>query len=216
MTTSPRVRGTAVARLADDLVGQILAGRLAPGAALREEELARCYGVSRHVVREAILLVASQGLATHQAYKGARVSHIAADDVRDIYRARTFVEVGGLKRLSADACGNLARIHDDFSAAVDDACWGDAFKLDVLFHAEIVSAIDSKRMLTWHAELFQALSRAHLVRPDFQEMGLRKSVADHGEIVTALAAGNRDGAKAALVRHLMYSQKLLTDPSGQA
>ncbi|MDQ4086762.1 MAG: GntR family transcriptional regulator [Pseudomonadota bacterium] len=210
MNSASERRSTTAERLAAHLSQQILEGRLAPGAPLREEELARSNTVSRHVVREALRIVVSEGLATYEAYKGARVSYISTEDVQDIYRVRKFFELPALGKLEAESHRKLAHIHGQFEAAVEASRWPEAYELDLKFHAEIVAGTKSKRIITWHAELFQTLSRAHLVRSDFQARGFRESVAQHAQIVVALAAGNPKAAEAALSRHLSYSESLLT------
>ena len=216
MTAVAAIRHTTAERLAARVAEAIRAGELAPGAPLREEELARSHSVSRHVVREVLRLLVADGLATYEAYKGARVSYISADDVRDIYRTRRLFEIPALRRMDADAVHALARIHGRYSAAVEACDWRGAFDLDLDFHGTIVAAAGSKRMLRWHAEIFHSLSRAHLVRPEFEEEGLRASVAEHAEIVVAFAAGDVERAERALSAHLDHSELLLSDPIRRA
>lgn len=205
------IRHTTAERLAAELREEISSGRLAPGAPLREEELARTRGVSRHVIRETLRLLASEGLAEYSAFKGARVSFISADDVRDIYGARRLFEVGALRALGGTEFQNLATIHGQYAQAVDQCEWNDAFRLDMEFHGAIVAAANSNRVAAWHKELFQALSLAHLVRPEFRENGLSSSVAQHAEIVVALAANDFERAERALLHHLSHAESLLTE-----
>ncbi len=103
----------------------ILGGKLAPGAPLREE-LARLHGASRHIVRETLRLLAAEGLAEYSAFKGARVSFVSIDDVHDVYATRRFFEVESLKKLSVDAMLKLARLHGEFADAVNREAWSES------------------------------------------------------------------------------------------
>jgi DNA-binding GntR family transcriptional regulator len=212
MTTAVAARHTTAERLAAEIREAILSGKLPPGTPLREEVLARANEVSRHAVREALRDVVSEGLATYEAYKGARVSYISTEDVEDVYGARLFLETGALQRLEPGEYKRMAHIHAHFTAAVQGGEWAKAYENDVQFHSAIVAATKSRRLVAWHAELFQVLSRAHLVRPDFQEVGLRASVAQHAQILVALTAGDVEAATAALSDHLVFSERLLTRP----
>ncbi|HEX9933098.1 MAG TPA: GntR family transcriptional regulator [Allosphingosinicella sp.] len=210
MTVAAAIRLTTAERLAARVGEAIRSGELPPGAPLREEELARSHGVSRHVVREVLRLLVGESLATYEAYKGARVSYISAEDVRDIFRTRRLFELPALRKMDREAVQALALIHGRYSAAVEACDWRSAFDLDHDFHSKMVAAAGSKRMLRWHSEIFHSLSRAHLVRPEFEEQGLRASVGEHAEIVVALAAGDLDRAERALSAHLDHSEALLS------
>jgi DNA-binding GntR family transcriptional regulator len=81
-----------------DLQEAILAGELAPGAPLRLEELARSLGMSISPVREAVRQLESLGLAVHVPHRGARVSELAIDDLRDTYEVRLALETLAVRR----------------------------------------------------------------------------------------------------------------------
>lgn len=70
--------GSSTARLADQLALAIHLGRLAPGAPLREVEIAEANNVSRTIVRVALQRLEAQGLADITLNKGARVSSRSA------------------------------------------------------------------------------------------------------------------------------------------
>ncbi|WP_397420100.1 GntR family transcriptional regulator [Phenylobacterium sp.] len=188
---------------------QVLSGALPAGAPLREEDLAAEFGVSRHVVREALRLLAADGLADYASYRGARVPRLSGEDVRDIYRARTFIETAALLRGDGDLARELALIHGRFVRAVSEKAWVEAFASDVAFHGALAAAAGSDRLTAWHSDLMRSLRLAHLVAPAFQEQGLSESVAQHAEIIVALTAGDQAGAARALEDHLGTAQKLL-------
>ncbi len=71
---------------------RIITGDLAPGQALREQELEADYGSSRGPVRESLRLLLRTGLVEHLPRRGFRVRKETRDDVRNIYQLRATLE----------------------------------------------------------------------------------------------------------------------------
>src|SRR3982750_1028960 len=69
-----------------------------PGGALRQEELAERFGVSRLPVRDALLRLEAQGLVHVFPNRGAFVISLSADDVREVYEMRVLLEGDMLER----------------------------------------------------------------------------------------------------------------------
>ena len=78
--------------LTDDLRKTILSGSLEEGEYLRQRSLARRYGVSEVVVREALRLLESEGLVETERRKGARISRLSAAEVRELWELRILIE----------------------------------------------------------------------------------------------------------------------------
>ncbi|PLX36738.1 MAG: transcriptional regulator [Hyphomicrobiales bacterium] len=75
----------------------ILCGALKPGAKLRVEHLKNDYGVGAGTLREALSLLLSDALVTSEGQRGFRVAPISMDDLRDVTRVRTLMEVTALR-----------------------------------------------------------------------------------------------------------------------
>ena len=88
-------------RLRDQLEQEIVTGVLAPGARLDEQALADRFKVSRTPIREALMQLASAGLVTTQAHRGAFVTALG---LRDIVERR-----GASPRASVAACSRRTR-----------------------------------------------------------------------------------------------------------
>jgi DNA-binding GntR family transcriptional regulator len=204
------LRSTITERIASLIRHRVLDGTLRAGTPLREEDLSRELEVSRHVIREALRLLAADGLADYSSFKGARVTRVAPAAVSEIYAARQFIEQAALTgaRKAPDA-NRLALIHGRFGSAVAEGAWTEAFDLDIEFHAFIVELAGSARLSAWHRSLFQGLRLAHLLAPPFQEEGLSASVPQHAEIALALTAGDLPRARVSLERHLAHAEKHL-------
>ncbi len=85
-------RSGAGVRIADLLRDAILRGELAPGARIRQEDLAARYGASRVPVREALRLLEADGLVRLVANTGAWVTRLNLDECIEIYLMREQLE----------------------------------------------------------------------------------------------------------------------------
>src|SRR5829696_1672199 len=84
--------------IADSLREDILRGTIPPGQPLRQEELARRFGVSRLPVRDALLRLEAEGLVVVFPNRGAFVVSLSAAEVREIYDLRVLLEGDVLER----------------------------------------------------------------------------------------------------------------------
>ncbi|WP_051237610.1 GntR family transcriptional regulator [Ottowia thiooxydans] len=91
-STGRLVRKTTVELVLDDLRARILSGALPPGVPLRQEALADELGVSRIPVREAIRILSAEGLIDVLPHKGAFVSMLSKEEVREFFDIRQRLE----------------------------------------------------------------------------------------------------------------------------
>jgi DNA-binding GntR family transcriptional regulator len=108
------------ARVAAYLREAILGGKLRPGDRIRQEEVAAQFGASRLPVREALRILAAEGLTELEPHKGARVPRLTQHEVEVIYRMRERLEplalAESLPRLTAadhDQLGQLQQRIED-------------------------------------------------------------------------------------------------------
>lgn len=101
-----RTRRTARDVVAADLRSAIIRGEIAPGTKLNPTDLAERLGVSQTPAREAIQLLASEGLVSNNDYRGARVSPLTVEEYEELLLMRIGLE-GLAARLGAE------RITDD-------------------------------------------------------------------------------------------------------
>ncbi len=97
--------GTATERTYEVLREQIGRGELKPGEALRQDHLAAALGVSHVPVREALTMLASDGLAVSRVNRGTVVAALTEDDALELADFRALLE----GRLMALAMPNLSR-----------------------------------------------------------------------------------------------------------
>ena len=92
LPVAPAGHGGAAARIVAGLREAILAGEYAPGDRVRQEELAGRHGASRLPVREALRMLAAEGLVTLVANTGAWVTALEPAECDELYRIRERIE----------------------------------------------------------------------------------------------------------------------------
>lgn len=91
-------RQTAADQVAEVLREKILSGELPAGQYIRQEAIAQELGVSRLPVREALVLLESQGLVQTEKYKGTFVASLSMREIEEIYALRGLLETFLLRR----------------------------------------------------------------------------------------------------------------------
>nr|MDT0659452.1 GntR family transcriptional regulator [Micromonospora sp. DSM 115978] len=121
--TGPDVPTAASQRVADHLRAAILGGEIGPGDRIRQEEVAQRLRASRLPVREALRMLAAEGLVEHEANKGARVPRLSAHEVDVMYQMREKLEplaiTESIPHLREVDLRKLAEIQDEIEADVE-------------------------------------------------------------------------------------------------
>jgi len=186
----------------EELRRAIVKGDLAVGEALRQDEIAKLFNVSRIPVREAISRLEQQGLVNTQRYRGAVVSGLSAEEAIELFEFRLLVEPELIKRavplISANMLRNARSCCSAFSESTDPMNWGD---LNREFHYEIYRASGFRFHLDAIENAMNRLERylrAQLVLSN----GMARANAEHFSILEACEAGNADQAAELTASHI--------------
>ncbi|MBV8112805.1 MAG: GntR family transcriptional regulator [Hyphomicrobiales bacterium] len=194
-------------RVADDLRRDIVAGVLAPGAWLKTKQLAARYGVSANPVREALWRLQGEGFVVANPNQGARVRTVDDDFVRNVFEIREAIEPIFVRRFCQRATpGDLIRLRAA-AAAFAEVAVGEPSHFEALeaanrkFHAIILEDefnIPAVEVMERYAGIINA-TRAKL---PVTRSRLRQRIAQHGEIVDAIALGDAETAARVAVAHV--------------
>ena len=125
----------------------ITAGVLKANQPLPQDEIASQLRVSHIPVREALRQLQSEGLVSYQANRGATVTALTPDEIKEIYEIRVILETAAIRRaaprLSAETLAEAARTLDAAERATESSVWG---ALDVDFHRLVYALDDRPRM----------------------------------------------------------------------
>jgi DNA-binding GntR family transcriptional regulator len=181
----------------------IISGQLGPGEQVRQEEMALQFGVSRMPLREALHVLAQQGLLVHRRNQGYFVAKRAPAEVAQIVRMLHLLEtelMNTMRQPPASLAAALKKLNLQMHACVNASDWTPLIALNREFHFRIFDLSPNKLILEEVARLW-ALADAHIAAR-FVHPGLRaQTVAEHDEIIAALAAQDRVESLAALNRH---------------
>ncbi|AZL76262.1 GntR family transcriptional regulator [Pseudomonas oryziphila] len=126
----------------------ILDGRLPPGTALRQQELASLFGVSRMPVREALRQLEAQSLLQVVMHKGAVVAPLIGEDAVDTYALRVILETEALRQsiplLDAD---DIALARSYIQQLENESRHAEIGRLNRLFHMTLYSKAGNQKLL---------------------------------------------------------------------
>lgn len=213
---APRAQAISIVdAVANDLRDRILGGDLTAGTALTEIEIAATYEVARPTAKAAIEKLVAEGLLARGAHKTARVTELGPDSVRDIYRARAYLESEILRRLAAIGTvpAGAVQANLDIAAAADGSAM-DVVEPDMRFHTSLVDAVGNERISKMYRSL---VSEVRLCMTRVQSLKLLETgliQAEHQRILELIAEG--DGAAAAhlLDEHLARARERLVAAIG--
>jgi DNA-binding GntR family transcriptional regulator len=187
----------------------ILDGRLPAGTALRQQELATLFGVSRMPVREALRQLEAQSLLRVETHKGAVVAPLISEDATDAYALRILLESEALRQsipLLTDDDFSIARsCIEKLEVETDYTVMG---TLNRMFHMALYSKAPNKRLL----KLVEAglNEEERFLRFNLSAMGLGKlSQHDHRELLEFAEAKSVASTIAALELHLNRGVKAI-------
>lgn len=195
--------------IADSLRADILRGKLKSGQALKQDEIAAKFGVSKIPIREALVQLKAEGLVTFYPNRGAFVSELSPVEADEIYVMRIALETAVLAR----AIPNLTVAHlkraEEILKAIDReeniAKWGE---LNWEFHAILYSPASLPRLMdiikTLHTNIARYLV-LYLAGMDYQ----KKSQREHRAILEACRHGNTEKAVTCLEGHLRSASNQL-------
>jgi DNA-binding GntR family transcriptional regulator len=186
----------------------ILSGEFEPGARIVEETLCARLGTSRAPVREALRLLAQEGLIEHLPRRGFRVSVWSPTDVLQLFELRRVLERHAVERafpLPADG-DPLAAVRaalDEMRAADEH---GDAFERDNAhrrFHTAIVALAGNRQLdLAYEPILLKLqLPMARNIREEARKTSHYNGIRRHTELLGALESNDPTVAYEALQRH---------------
>lgn len=195
--------------VADRLRQLILDGELEPRSRVNEQELAERFGISRTPLREAIKILATEGLLDLLPNRGARVASISDKELDDVLEVVASLEAlaGELacRHATAEEIERLTVLSDEMADAWRRRDEPTYFRLNRQIHEAVMAASRNTVLATMYANLSGRIQRARYTVHKTEAQWAR-AMQDHGEMVERLKA--RDGAGLAdLLRRHIRSKK---------
>lgn len=195
-----RSRQTARDIVADHIRTLVLAGDLPPGRKLNVAEFADELGVSHTPTREALQLLASEGLVRLSAYRGAHVAELSADEYEEIFLMRLGLEELaaklGAERIDDEGVAAARTEYDRMVAAADAANVDDFIQADRAFHR--VHFLASGRQSLWERIISLRSAAERYTRLGYQlpNVDMHDAARSHLRLMQAIEARDGELAKA--------------------
>lgn len=212
---SIKVDGPIPAHLARSVIEEtlrsaILDGRLPCGTALRQQDLADLFGVSRMPVREALRQLEAQDLLSVTTHKGAVVAPLIQGDATETYELRILLESEAMRQsipLLTEADHAQAAAYIEELEAQHD--YTEIGRLNRLFHMALYSKAPNKRLLRLVEDGLNEEER--FLRFNLESMGLGKlSQDDHRAMLQAVRGRDIKLSIELLEQHLNRGVEVIT------
>ena len=188
---------------------RLVEGLIAPGAKLNERELSESMQVSRTPLREAIKMLAAEGLVELLPNRGAVAAQLNAQDVAD-----TFEVVAGLEaqsgelaaeRITAPELAEIRALHYEMLAAYTRRDLPAYYRLNAQIHARINAAARNP-VLSQTYRTVNARLQVLRFRSNFDEIKWQHAMQEHEAMVERLAARDAPGMRALLLQHMAHKR----------
>ena len=200
VSLAPRALYEEVAEL---LRQRIFIRDLKPGNWIDELKLAEEYGISRTPLREALKVLAAEGLVTMKVRRGAYVTELSEKDLIDVFHMLALLEsdaaAAAARRATAGDLQDLQDLHRQLAAATTNR--EDFFSVNERFHMRLLQIADNR----WRDQMvgdLRKVMKLNRAQSLLKTGRLAESLQEHRELLDALLA--RDGPKAAkaMRRHM--------------
>ena len=201
LSLAPRALYEEVAEL---LRQRIFSRELEPGSWIDELRIAENLGISRTPLREALKVLAAEGLVTMKVRRGAYVTEVSEKDLRDVYHLLALLESDAARvvaqQASEEQMARIAQVHQDLENATADR--DRFFEINEAFHGLLLDIADNRWRDQMVADLRKVmkLNRHHSL---FKEGRIEQSLAEHRELVQALTARQPEQAAERMSAHFM-------------
>ncbi len=200
-------------RAVDLLRKMIFDGELGAGSDHLEGELSARLAMSRTPVREAILILAEQGLVTVRPRRGMRIVALSPKDMHDVYDVLTALESRAAECAAEQAyssaelesLGEAINAMDAALAKQDREAWASA---DERFHRELVRLGRNMRIETIAAMMADQVRRARSVTLHMRPLPV-KSNEDHRAVLQAIARGDSHEAYTRHFAHRLAARDMI-------
>jgi len=199
LSLAPRALYEEVAEL---LRQRIFARELAPGSWIDEMRLADEYGISRTPLREALKVLATEGLVTMKMRRGAYVTEVNDKDQRDVYHLLSLLESDAAGVVAAQASdlelAELESIHQELSAVVGNT--DKFFAINERFHMRLLEIANNR----WRDQMVADLRKVMKLNRHnslLKSGRIEESLREHQALLAALLARDVSASVARMQTH---------------
>lgn len=186
----------------------IVYGQLPPGSDIGEAGLSEALGMSRTPVREALKLLAVEGLVELRSNRGALVMPVRTEDIPALFEVAAGIERFGAElaasRATAADLAGLRQLQEIMEQHHSSAAIAAYFDLNQKIHRAIIAAARNDVLTATHDMLFARVERVRFLALSSQPRW-DESVREHREVLAALESRDARRAGQALAEHVVHT-----------
>jgi len=198
--------------VAERLRQRIFSHELPPGTWIDEQALAEDYGISRTPLREALKVLASEGLVTLKPRRGCYVTELSGGDIQEIFPIIAMLEgrcaYEATQKASGADVARLEKIQDTLEMAAAASDIPAYFEANQQFHQELWQMTGNR----WLLQVIQDLRKV-LKLTRYQSLSvdgrLKKSMEEHRELLAAIKAKQPELAEQVMKQHLIAGSEAM-------
>jgi DNA-binding GntR family transcriptional regulator len=202
VSLAPRALYEEVAEL---LRQRIFSRELEPGSWIDELKIAEEHGISRTPLREALKVLAAEGLVTMKVRRGAYVTEVSETDLADVYHLLSLLESDAAGVVAARATEaqlqELQGLHTELEKAVKDR--ERFFELNERFHMRLLEIANNR----WRDQMVADLRKVMKLNRHnslLKTGRIAESLAEHRALMQALVARDRSAAVQRMQAHFSH------------
>jgi DNA-binding GntR family transcriptional regulator len=197
--------------VAEQLRQRIFRRELEPGSWIDELKIAEEFGISRTPLREALKVLAAEGLVTMKVRRGAYVTEMSEKDLRDVYHLLSLLEsdAAGVvaQRATPAQLQALQALHAELEAAVNDR--EKFFAINERFHMQLLEMADNR----WRSQMVADLRKVMKLNRHnslLKQGRIEDSLREHRSILDAMLAHNGPATVQAMQEHFSHGLEAAT------
>ncbi len=188
--------------VAEQLRQRIFSRALEPGSWIDELKIAADYGISRTPLREALKVLAAEGLVTMKVRRGAYVTEVSEKDLRDVYHLLGLLESDAAGAVAAQASPaqtqELRALHLELEKAVKNRAR--FFEVNERFHTKLLELAGNRFASQTVADLRKVMKLNR--HNSLLKVGrIEESLAEHRSVMAALEIGDAKAASQRMQTH---------------
>ena len=197
--------------VAEQLRQRIFRRELEPGSWIDELKIAEEFGISRTPLREALKVLAAEGLVTMKVRRGAYVTEMSEKDLRDVYHLLSLLESDAAGVVAERATPEQQQTLRDLHAELESAAGNREafFSVNERFHMALLDMADNR----WRSQMVADLRKVMKLNRHnslFKQGRIEDSLNEHRTILDAMLARDAEGTRRAMQAHFAQGLQAAT------
>jgi DNA-binding GntR family transcriptional regulator len=198
--------------VAERLRQRIFAHELTPGTWIDEQKLAEHYGISRTPLREALKVLAAEGLVELKPRRGCYVIELSPQDLDEIFPLMALLEGRAtheaVQKAKPDDVRALKEVHLRLEQSAAENRITDFFEANQEFHKRLLELANNRWLLSMIQDLRKVLKLSRLHSLSLHGR-LSQSLEEHRRIMAAIEAGDVTTAEREMHDHILAGREAL-------